>query len=74
MYNVIEYSNIYSEKSGILCQYYSYEQAIVINNNIIDFPANNNNNSNSIFWNLKNKRSNRNDDIKDVEIMVTLKI
>ena len=47
MYNVIEYSNIYSEKSGILCQYYSYEQAIVINNNIIDFPANNNNNNNN---------------------------
>ena len=54
MYNVIEYSNIYSEKSGILCQYYSYEQAIVINNNIIDFPANNNNNnSNSILLEFK---------------------
>ena len=54
MYNVIEYSNIYSEKSGILCQYYSYEQAIVINNNIIDFPANNNNNnSNSILLKFK---------------------
>ena len=47
MYNVIEYSNIYSEKSGILCQYYRDEPAIVINNNIIDFPANNNNNNNN---------------------------
>ena len=61
MYNVIEYSNIYSEKSGILCQYYRDEPAIVINNNIIDFPANNNNNnnnskSNSILLKFKKTR------------------
>ena len=43
MYNLIEYSNIYSTISGILWQCYRDEPALDNNNNIIDFPANNNN-------------------------------
>ena len=43
MYNLIEYSDAYSKKSGSLWQYYSDEPALDDYGNIIDFPANNNN-------------------------------
>ena len=43
MYNLIEYSDVYSKISGSLWQYYRDEPTLDNNNNIIDFPANNNN-------------------------------
>ena len=43
MYNSMEYSDAYSKTSGSLWQYYRDEPALHNNNNIIDFPANNNN-------------------------------
>ena len=42
MYNVIEYSNAYSKTSESLWQYYRDEPVLDDNNNIIDFPFNNN--------------------------------
>ena len=42
MYNVIEYSDAYSETSGNLWQYYRDEPATGDNVNIILFRANNN--------------------------------
>ena len=42
IYNLIEYSDVYSKTSGSLWQYYRDEPALG-NNNIIDFLANNNN-------------------------------
>ena len=50
MYNLIEYSNIYSKISGSLWQYYRDETISDDINNSIDFPANNNNN---FFFNFK---------------------
>ena len=43
MYNLIEYSDTYLKTSGSFWQYYRDEPALDVNNNIIDFPANNNN-------------------------------
>ena len=43
MYSLIEYSGAYSNTSGSLWQYYRDEPALNNSNNIIDFPANNNN-------------------------------
>ena len=43
MYNLIEYSDVYSNTSGSLWQYYRDEPALDNNNNLIDFSANNNN-------------------------------
>ena len=43
MYNLIEYSDAYSKTSAILWQYYRDEPALDANNEIIDFPVNNNN-------------------------------
>ena len=43
MYNLIEYYDSYSKASGSLCQYYRDDSALDNNNNIIDFPADNNN-------------------------------
>ena len=63
MCNLIEYSDAYSKTSGRLRQYYRDDPALDNNNNIIDFPANNNN---SILFKFKQQ-------IKDVEIMVPLK-
>ena len=71
MYNLIEYSDVYSKISGSLWQSYRDELALDNNNNIIDFPANNN----SILFNFKQKITGQigNSDRKDVEIMVPLK-
>ena len=43
MYNLIEYGDAYSKKSGSWWQYYRDELAIGDNGNIIDFPADNSN-------------------------------
>ena len=45
MYNLMKYSDIYSKTLENLWQYYRDEPALDSNNNIIDFPFNNNNNS-----------------------------
>ena len=43
MYNSIEYSHAHSKTSGSFWQYHRDEPALDNDNNIIDFPANNNN-------------------------------
>ena len=43
MYNLIEYSDAYLKTFGSLWQYYGDETSTDNNNNITDFPANNNN-------------------------------
>ena len=43
MYNLIEYKDAYLNTSGGLWQYYRDEPALGNKNNLIDFPANNNN-------------------------------
>ena len=53
MHNLIEYSDTYSITLGSLWQYYRDEPASDIDNNIIDFPADNNNNR--ILFKLKGK-------------------
>ena len=49
MYNLIEYSDAYSETSGSLWQYYRDEAALDNNGNIIDFPGDNNNSASFKF-------------------------
>ena len=49
MYNLIENSDIYCKTSGSLWQYYRDESALNNNNNIIDFPADNNNSASFKF-------------------------
>ena len=49
MYNLIEYSDAYSKRTGSLWQYYIHEPALNNNNDIIDFPANNNNSTSFKF-------------------------
>ena len=72
MYNLIEYSDIYSKTSESLWQYYRDELALDNNNNIIDFLANKNN---SISLKFKEKITGQtgNDGTKDVKILVSLK-
>ena len=72
MYNSIENSDAYSKTLGSLWQYYRDEPALDNNNNIIDFPANNNN---SISFKFKQKITEQtgNGGTKDIEIMVPLK-
>ena len=63
MYNVIEYSGVYSKTSGSLQQYYRDEPALDNNNNIIDIPVitgivfhsnlNRNNTTNRKQWHKK---------------------
>ena len=52
MHNVIEFSNTYSATSVNVSKYYRDEPAINDNDNIIYFPANNNNGN---LFNLNNK-------------------
>ena len=52
MYNLIECINNYSKTLGSLWQYYTDKPTLVNNNNIIEFPADNNN---SISLKLKEK-------------------
>ena len=72
MYNLIEYSDAYSKTLGCLWQYHRDEPAPDNNNNIIDFPANNNN---SILSKLKQQITEQtgNGGTKNVQIMVPLK-
>ena len=72
MYNLIEYSDAYSKTSGSLWKYYRDESALNANNEIIDFPASNNNGASFIF-NQKIAGQPGNGGTKNVEIMVPLK-
>ena len=71
-YSLIEYSNAYSKTSDILWQYYRDEPVLDANNNIIDFPANNNN-SNAFKCKHQITGQTRNRCSIDVETMVPLK-
>ena len=72
MYSLIEYSDIYSKKSGSLWQYYRDEPVLDSKNNIIDFPVNNNN---SILSKFKKKITGQtgNGGAKNFKIMDPLK-
>ena len=65
MYDLIEYSDNYSETSGSLWEYYRDEPVLNNNGAIIDFPADNNN---SALFKFKTKITDikGNDGIKDV--------
>ena len=65
MYKLIDYSDAYSKTSGSLWQYYRDEPVININDEIINFPANN---SNSASFKFKQQ-----DKQEETEIMVLLK-
>ena len=72
MYNLIEYRDAYPTTSGNLWQYCRDEPALQANDNIIDFPANNND---TISFKFKQQITGQtgNGDTKDVKIMVPLK-
>ena len=72
MYNSIEYRNVYSKTSGSFRQYYRDEPALDNDNDIIDFPANNNN-SNSFKFKQQITGQTGNVGTKNVETMVPLK-
>ena len=58
MYNLIEYSDTYSNTSEILWQYYRDERDLDNNGSIFDFPDNNNSSA-SFKFKQKNSRKNR---------------
>ena len=68
IYNLIEYSNAYSETSGSYWKYYRDEPALSNNGNIIDFT---NDNNNSISFKFKGQIAGQtgNNGTKDVEII-----
>ena len=70
MYNSIEYSDIYWK---IFLQYYRADLALNNGGNLVDFPADNN--DNSTLFKLKEKITGKtgNDGTKDVGIVVPLK-
>ena len=70
--NLIEYSDPYSKKSAILWQYYRDEPALDNNNNIIEFPADNNS-STSFKFKQQIALQQEKDGTKDVEIISPLK-
>ena len=72
MYNLIEYSDVYSKASGNLWQYYRDEPTLGNNGNIIDFLAKNNNNI-SFKFKYQITGQTGNSSTKNVEIMVPLK-
>ena len=74
MYNLIGYSDVSSKTSGSLWQFYRHEQALDKSNNIIDFPANNINNSISFNFKQQIIRQTGNSGTKDVETIVSIKI
>ena len=55
MYNLIDYSGIYSKRSESLWTYNRNKPALDGTNNIIYFPSDNNNNNNSISFKKKEK-------------------
>ena len=72
MYNLIEYSDIYSKTSGSVWQYCKEIPAVNNNSNIVDF----NGASATDSFNFKSKITGQTGDngtIDDVEIMVPLK-
>ena len=71
-YNLIEYTDAYWKTSGSLWQYYRDDLTLDNNNNIVDFPANNNN---SISFKLKQQITGKTENYgtKNIEIMVPLK-
>ena len=72
MYNLIEYNDAYLKISESLWQRYRDEPALEDNNNVIDFPANNNK-STSFKFKQQITVQTGNGSTKDVEIMVPLK-
>ena len=72
MYNLIKYNDAYSKTSWSLWQYYGDEPALDNNNNVTDFPADNNN---SIVFKFKQQITwqTGNGGTKGVEIMVPLR-
>ena len=71
MYNLIEYSGIYSKTSGSLCHYYR-DEPFLHDGAIADFPADN---DNSASFKFKTKIADKtgNDGTKNVEIRVPLR-
>ena len=72
IYNLIEYSDAHLKTSESLWQYYRDEPALDGNDNIIDFPTDNNN-SISVKFKQKITWQTWNGGRKDVEIVVPLK-
>ena len=72
MYNLIEYSDVYWKTSGSLWQYYRDEPALNANDEIIDFPANNNYSA-SCKFKQQIRGQTGNGSTKDVAVMVPLK-
>ena len=72
MYYLIEYSDSYSKTSGSLWQYYKYIPAEDNDGDIVVFNGNNNTDSFSFKSNIIGK-TNDDEDIENVEIMVPLK-
>ena len=72
MYNLTEYSDIYSKRSGSLWQYYGDEPALNNAGGIIDFPAENNC---SVLFEFKAKVTSQtgHDGTRGDEIMLRLK-
>ena len=70
MYNSIEYSDIYWK---IFLQYYRADLALNNGGNLVDFPADNNDNSTSFKLKEKITGKTGNDGTKDVGIVVPLK-
>ena len=67
MYDLIEYSNTYSETSGTLWQYYRDEPALNASGIITDFPANNNN---GVSFKFKTKITDKTEKYDTKNIMI----
>ena len=72
MYNLIDNRDVYSKTSRSFWEYYRDEPALDNNNNIIDFPADNNNSA-SFKFKQQITGQTGNGGAKGVEIMVPLK-
>ena len=72
IYNLLEYSDAYSKALVGLWHYYRDEPALYNNNNIIDFPANNENSA-SFKFKPQITEQTRDSGTKYIEIMVQLK-
>ena len=72
MYNLIECGDTYSKASGKPWHYRRYEPDLGATDNIIDFPADNNNRI-SLKFQQKTTEQTESDGKKDIEIKVPLK-
>ena len=72
MYNLIGYSDAYSKTSRSLWQYYRDETALITKNEIINFPANNNDSASFKFIHQTTGETGSSC-TTDVEIMIPLK-